>query len=115
MFRNLVIASAFIIAFFGPVHAHWCQGTTSGWHGGTGIVACDTIPDNWVSCGTFDDGNPIYSPQCNTGKRHAKKKDHTKVVLISAGVGLVFLGAMWYLFKKKPSENNPGHVSLMTF
>ncbi len=115
MFRKLAIISVFAIALFGPAHAHWCQGTGAGTHGGTGIVMCDTIPENWQACGEFKDGAPIYSPQCGGGKKHASSHDHTKVVLISAGVGLVFLGAMWYFFKKRPSENNPGQVTLMTF
>lgn len=54
---------------------------------------------------------------CQGGtKKHAKKhSDTTKIIVISVAAGAVFAGAMWYLFKKAPSENNPGQVKLASF
>lgn len=49
-------------------------------------------------------------------KTHAKKhSDTTKIIVISVAAGAVFAGAMWYIFKKAPSEKNPGQVKLMEF
>ncbi len=110
MFHKFIVILVFVVALGGPARAHWCQGPTS--H--SGISQCNEVPSQWVQCGTFSDGNPIYAQTCS-GKKHAKNSNHTKVVLISVGVGAVFLGAMWYFFKKRPSENNPGQVTLMTF
>ena len=42
-------------------------------------------------------------------------KNTGEIVVISVAVGAVFVGAMYYIFKKKPSENNPGQVKLMEF
>ena len=58
-----------------------------------------------------------HQDECRGGtKKHAKKhSDTTKIVVISVAAGAVFAGAMWYIFKKAPSENNPGQVKLASF
>lgn len=49
-------------------------------------------------------------------KTHAKKNSNTTTIIVaSVAVGAVFAGAMWYFFKKTPSENNPGQVKLASF
>lgn len=78
----------------------------------------DTSPNSTVE---YNKGNYEYcnaNPSaCQGGtKTHAKKKsDVTKIVVISVAAGAVFAGAMWYIFKKAPSENNPGQVKLASF
>lgn len=73
-----------------------------------------TPPDGTVNNYEYCIENP---EKCQGGtKRHAKKgSDVTKIVVISVAAGAVFAGAMWYLFKKEPSENNPGQVKLASF
>lgn len=66
-------------------------------------------------CGKDKNGAPIYCNPYGGGKAHDKKNDHTELLLISVGVGVVFVGAMWYFFHKSPSENNPGQVKLAEF
>ncbi|MBD5400939.1 hypothetical protein HDR61_04335 [bacterium] len=59
---------------------------------------------------------PEKCPEYGTTKTHAKKKSDTgKIVLISVAAGAVFAGAMYYIFKKTPSETNPGLVKLAEF
>lgn len=51
-----------------------------------------------------------------TGPTKAKKDKNTgTIVMISVASAAVFAGAMWYIFKKMPSENNPGQVKLAEF
>ncbi len=66
-------------------------------------------------CGTDENGAPIYCNQYGGAKAHSNKDHNTELLLISVGVGVVFVGAMWYFFHKSPSENNPGQVKLMEF
>lgn len=58
-----------------------------------------------------------HQDECRGGtKTHARKhSDTTKIIVISVAAGAVFAGAMWYIFKKAPSENNPGQVKLASF
>lgn len=55
--------------------------------------------------------------KCSGGRKtHAKKNSNTTTIIVaSVAVGAVFAGAMWYFFKKTPSENNPGQVKLASF
>jgi len=59
-------------------------------------------------------GQPYYCP-ANAPTKSKKHKNTGEIVMISVAVGAVFVGAMYYFFKKKPSENNPGQVKLMEF
>lgn len=71
-----------------------------------------TNQSQWMLCTTM----PEKCPEYGTTKTHAKKKSDTgKIVLISVATGAVFAGAMYYIFKKKPSENNPGQVKFAEF
>ena len=38
-----------------------------------------------------------------------------KNISFDVAAGAVFAGAMYYFFKKQPSENNPGQVKLAEF
>lgn len=107
MKKALVIIA--LCTFAGTANAKWCHKTTGG------IELCDTVPSSWGECGTFKDGASIYCPPSGKKKSHAKKDKDSYMVLASVGVGLVFIGAMYYFFKKKPSENNPGQVTLASF
>lgn len=72
----------------------------------------EDIPSNTDLCTQWPEKCLEYS----TTKRHAKKKSDTgKIVIISVAAGAVFAGAMYYIFKKMPSENNPGQVKLAEF
>lgn len=60
--------------------------------------------------------NPDKCPAAGTSERSAKKHSNTgTIVMISVASAAVFAGAMWYIFKKMPSENNPGQVKLAEF
>ncbi len=60
--------------------------------------------------------NPDKCPAAGTTERSAKKHSNTgTIVMISVASAAVFAGAMWYIFKKMPSDNNPGQVKLAEF
>lgn len=85
--------------------------------GATGLTQCDAHNPTWVACGEWTDGETIYAPNCkkNNSKPDKNKNDAMTNTLIAAGVGLAFIGAMWYIFKAPPSSNNPGQVRLLAF
>lgn len=111
MSKHLPMLGIFLLIFtITPARADWCRKT------GGGIEICNSHPQTWTDCGTANDGNTIWCyPQQGGKKKSSKNSNGTKVVLISIGVGAVFAGAMWYFFRKKPSQNVPGQVSLMEF
>lgn len=111
MLKILPILSVVMLLFaITPARADWCHKV------GGGIELCDSAPATWSDCGQAKDGGTIWCyPQSGGKKKSSKNHDATKVILISVGVGAVFAGAMWYFFHKKPSENNPGQVTLMEF
>ena len=90
-------------------NADWCKKT------GGGMAPCDTVPSTWTNCGTAPDGQAIFCYPTGSTKSHAKKDKNSYMVLASVGVGVIFVGAMYYFFKKRPSENNPGQVTLASF
>lgn len=70
------------------------------------------------SVGDFDiDYCKTHQDECRGGtKKHAKKSNHTGTIIVASVAGAaVFAGVMWYVFKKKPSDNNPGQVKLAEF
>lgn len=72
------------------------------WGGNNNVDFCKTYPDK--------------CPDAGTSNRKAKKHSDTgTIIMVSVATAVVFAGAMWYIFKKAPSENNPGHVKLATF
>ena len=67
-------------------------------------------------CGTFEDGRPLYCSGNFYGSGSSgSKMSTTEWVMLSVGVGLVVVATAAYFFHKKPSKNNPGQISLMTF
>ena len=72
----------------------------------------DNLPSNPNMC--WENGQLVYCP-ANAPTKSKKHKNTGEIVVISVAVGAVFVGAMYYIFKKKPSENNPGQVKLMEF
>ncbi len=57
-------------------------------------------------------------PEACMGGTHthaSKHSDAAKIVVISVAAGVVFAGAMYYIFKKRPSDNKPGQVKLAEF
>jgi len=92
-----------------PASADWCRNPTEG-----GVVPCDTIPGSWTECGTFNGETLWCYPSASSNKRPKAKSDTTNT-LIAVGVGVAFIGVMWYIFRKPASENNPGQVKLMAF
>ncbi|MCM1294269.1 MAG: hypothetical protein NC311_01770 [Muribaculaceae bacterium] len=74
--------------------------------------------EQWIGPNNADYclNNPSACPEANTSERSAKKHSNTgTIVMISVASAAVFAGAMWYIFKKMPSENNPGQVKLAEF
>jgi hypothetical protein len=103
------IVGLFMIAAT-PARADWCH------KAGGGIEECASHPSSWSDCGTAKDGNTIWCyPNGTAQKEASKNKSYLTATLITVGVGVVFIGAMWYFFGKSPSENNPGQVTLMAF
>ncbi len=97
------------IAMAHSAHAAWCHRPEGG------IEQCDKVPSTWNQCGTTPNGAPIFCYPQGASKKHSKSHSNTEVVLISVGVGVAVVGLAWYFFKKKPSKNNPGQVSLVEF
>lgn len=76
-----------------------------------GMVRDENL-NNWDLCTS----NPDACPARSDSKRHAKKSNHTGTIIVASVAGAaVFAGVMWYVFKKKPSKNNPGQVKLAEF
>ena len=72
------------------------------WGGNNNVEYCKTYPEK--------------CPDAGTSNRKAKKHSNTgTIIVVSVAATAVFAGAMWYFFKKAPSENNPGQVKLATF
>lgn len=104
---TLVVA----IAFFGvasTARADYCRK-----HGG-GVEQCDSIPSSWTECGSFN-GEVLWCWPSGVQSHSASSKKDNKNMLIAVGVGLAFVGVMYYLFKTPPSKNNPSEVTLMAF
>ena len=73
----------------------------------------DYLPSHPNVC--LDEKGQEYYCDANVRTSAKKGNDTAKIVVISVATGLVFAGAMWYLFKKRPSENAAGQVKLMEF
>lgn len=77
--------------------------------GGEGQPACP--PNNYEKC--YDaEQNEVLCPSASSGS--GSGFDAT-TILIAAGVGVVFVGAMWYLFHTPQSDNFKGQVKLASF
>ena len=66
------------------------------------------------------DGGGNVPDFCNVGTIKGNSKPSSKLsttewVMISVGVGLAVTAVVAYFWHKKPSENNPGQISLMSF
>lgn len=81
---------------------------------GGGVEPCGVIPSSWTECGTFQDETVWCWPSASS-KTHSKTQNATTTILISAAVGVAFVGIMWYLFKTPKSSNYDGQVKLMEF
>ena len=73
----------------------------------------DNLPSNPNIC--LDSDGMEYYCDANVRTSAKKKSDTGKVVMIAVASGVVFAGAMYLIFRKKPSENAPGQVKLMEF
>jgi len=89
-------------------HADWCQKP------GGGLEPCGEIPSSWTNCGTLND-EPVWCWPSASKNSRPKSKNATTNTLIAVGVGVVFVGVMWYIFKTPQSSNNPGQVKLVEF
>lgn len=91
-------------------HADWCKKQSGG------VEPCASHPSSWSDCGILN-GETIYCYPSGTvsGKSHGSGDKVSQKVLISVGVGLAVVVIGYWVFHKKPSQNNPGHVSLMEF
>ncbi|MBD5388873.1 LPXTG cell wall anchor domain-containing protein [bacterium] len=97
--RKLLISMAFLTVFVGPALAER-ESPRPDWE----IPNYENLPSN-----------PCLDGNCDV-RTSAKKHSNTgQIVVISVAAGLLVAGAAWYFFKKRPSENNPGQISLMTF
>jgi len=105
----LILSVFLLVLMVGPVRADWCQKT------GGGVEQCGTIPSSWSNCGTFQGQDVWCYPSSAGAKSPSKSHNSTNTILIAAGVGVIFVGAMWYFFGMKPSSDNPGQVKLMEF
>lgn len=78
--------------------------------------ATTSRPDGDVPGNVYPGCTGASCAEKGTAKTESKSKNHTgEIVAISVATGVVFVGAMYYFFKKKPSENNPGQVKLAEF
>jgi hypothetical protein len=115
--RNVSFARrSFLIALVGTAYVCFCSVAHADYcrKQGGGVEACTTIPSSWTECGTFN-GEALWCWPSGTQSHSASSKKDSKNMLIAVGVGLAFVGVMYYLFKTPPSKNNPGEVTLMAF
>ena len=103
---GIMFACCFIAT--SPVGADYCRKQ------GGGVEQCDSIPSSWTECGTFN-GEAIWCWPSGVKSHSASSSHDNKNMLIAVGVGIAFVGVMYYLFKTPPSKNNPGEVTLMAF
>ncbi len=102
----------FMLGIDNSARADWCHKPNGG------IEPCAGIPSTWTDCGKFTDGATIwcYPSGTQSGGHGSSRKDRaTQRALISIGVGLAVVWGAWYVFKKLPSKNNPGQISLIEF
>jgi hypothetical protein len=101
-------ALAFILAF-APARADMCRSPNGG------VEPCGEIPSSWTQCGTFQEQAVWCYPSGKTGGGAGKSKSDLTNTLIYVGIGVVFVGAMWYFFGMPRSSNEPTQVKLMEF
>ncbi len=104
--KKLFAPILFAVVLFAPTQSH-----AAGTRPGGDIPHYENLPNNTEMC-------TAHPELCtDAAKTHAKKhKNNTgPIVLVSVAAGAVFAGAMYYFFKKQPSENNPGQVKLAEF
>lgn len=103
--KKLFIFIGLVSILVAPTFARAATGRPGG-----DIPSYENVPNNAQYC------KDNLSMCQDTAKTHAKKHSNTGTIIVaSVAVGAVFAGAMWYFFKKRPSENNPGQVKLMSF
>ncbi|MDE5615711.1 MAG: hypothetical protein K2I81_02665 [Alphaproteobacteria bacterium] len=103
--KKLFAVTLFALAIFGPAMSYAARPDGD-------IPQYDNLPSNPNMC--WENGQLVYCP-ANAPTKSKKRKNTGEIVVISVAVGAVFVGAMYYIFKKMPSENNPGQVKLMEF
>lgn len=97
--KKLFVSLMFVVALVGPATADRISPRPDG-----DIPNYENLPTN-----------PCLDGNCDV-RTSAKKHNKTgEIVMISVAAGLLVAGAAWYFFKMRPSENNPGQISLMTF
>lgn len=103
--NKIFVALIFALAFALPINANASRPEGD-------LPQYDNLPSSPNMC--WENGQFVYCP-ANAPTKSKKHKNTGEIVVISVAVGAVFVGAMYYIFKKKPSENNPGQVKLMEF
>ncbi len=111
LMRNIFLVFCMCCFLNVRCYADWCRKQ------GGGVEQCASHPSSWTDCGTFN-GETIYcfsQGSTSGGKSHGSGDKVSQKVLISVGIGLAVVAVGYYFFKKKPSQNNPGQISLMEF
>ncbi|MDR0726501.1 MAG: hypothetical protein LBF37_00385 [Rickettsiales bacterium] len=62
--RGLSLSVFLFSLFIIPAHADWCKKS------GNNIIPCDTTPNNWIRCGTFD-RQPVWCPLSESTKNNS--------------------------------------------
>lgn len=110
--RKTLVIFCFAIALFMPAIVRAGDTSPRPEDGGT-----PALNPNWQSnpnkC--LDGSGEWYYCRADTKHKAKKKHDTGTIILISVATTAAFAGAMYYLFKKKPSENNPGQVKFAEF
>ena len=115
MLKTLLFSIVAFVIYAAPARADLCQASS-----GLGRYECAPEDHGSDVCGSVrvDGGGsvPVYCGATRNGSgKTSAKMSTTEVVILSVGVGLVVAGLAYYFFHKKPSENNPGQISLMSF
>ncbi len=107
---NKLFAAAIFLATIMPMTAR-AESTRPG------DGSAPSLNENWVSKPNQCLGSDGLPYNCRADVKHKAKKKHDTgtVVMITVATTAVFAGAMYYFFKKRPSENNPGQVKLAEF
>ena len=111
IFRFLVLPILLFAFMTTGAFADWCQNPEGGF-----VICAGDPPSSWHECpGGFLGETAWCYPTADNASGNSKKNDYTKTILISAAVGLVFVGVMWYIFKTPKSDNIDGQVKLAAF
>ncbi|MCL2538252.1 MAG: hypothetical protein FWF34_01500 [Alphaproteobacteria bacterium] len=110
IFRFLFVP-VLLFALMSGASADWCQKL------GGGMEPCGGKPnDTWVECHSdWMGGSMGWCLPSNSSSGKKKSNNSMTTTLVAVGVGVVFVGAMWYIFRTPKSDHNPGQVKLVSF